>query len=134
MLDFKRPSGSDPSMPDMTPMIDCVFQLLVFFLLASSFAKASAVILELPKGQATNPPDSGPLVVAVDKVGNIFVQEEPVALESITAKVVQELKGLPSRSVELRADKSLPYERILEVMVRLEQAGAEQVNLSYEHK
>lgn len=134
MLDFKRSSGSDSSMPDMTPMIDCVFQLLVFFLLASSFAKASSVILELPKGQATHSPTSKPLVVAVDKAGNIFVQEEPVALESITAKVVQGLKEATSRSVELQADKSLPYERILDVMVRLEQAGAEQVNLSYEHK
>ncbi|MFO0948881.1 MAG: biopolymer transporter ExbD [Planctomycetota bacterium] len=136
MLDF-RPSGRSSSafeMPDMTPMIDCVFQLLIFFLLASSFVKGSSVILDLPKSNATTAPTDEPIVVSMNKQGMTFLNDQPISTEQLTDSVRTAMRNATSTAVLFRADKTLAYESVLGVIVRLEQAGAGQVKLSYEHE
>lgn len=134
MIDFQLPSASRSEMPDMTPMIDCVFQLLVFFLLASSFVKVSTVFLELPKGAATNMLADEPFVVTMAKNQTLRLNEELIDRERLRDALQPLLESSPSRGVLFRADRTLAYESILDVIVQLEQAGAKQVKLAYEHE
>lgn len=133
MLDFKtRNAEPESAFPDMTPMIDCVFQLLIFFLLASSFS-LPALQLNLPSATADGmAPDSG-LVISVAADRQVAVNGERIGLDRLE-EVLRHRRGSDSVSATLRADKRLDYEFILGIIVKVRGSGIETVNLSYERE
>src|SRR4051812_13460889 len=100
---------------DMTPMIDCVFQLLIFFLLSSSFL-TPALNLKLPRGQADQSSPTLPIVISVDAQDQILVNQQPVAKEQFRARLTEMFVQHDKREVLLRAHKGLAYEKVFEVM------------------
>ena len=129
-MEFVRRKKIDATI-DMTPMIDTLLQLFVTFLLSMSFA-ASAVRLDLPRASAnqTAPPDS--ITVALDGANQLFINHERVSLAELPGRLSTLLRKQEDRKVVLRADRVLPYEKVLEVMVLIQQAGASHIRLAYE--
>ena len=99
----------------MSSMTDIVFLLLIFFMLASTLVTTSALDLILPSSKAQTVKRKDVTVnISPDlrfSVGNKIVSESE--LESV---VVSETKGKEDAVVILRADKSVPYEKIVKVM------------------
>ncbi|MEM8710152.1 MAG: biopolymer transporter ExbD, partial [Planctomycetota bacterium] len=67
---------------ELTPLIDVVFQLLVFFLLTSSFVQPS-LRLDLPRGATLDDPDPTPIIVEIDAEGQIAVDGEIVESDEL---------------------------------------------------
>lgn len=130
-VEFKIPRA-DEGMIELTPLIDVIFQLLVFFMLSSSFLYP-ALDLVLPRldnlEQESNPPL---LVINLDQHGHLFLNSTAVAPEQLEEVLRQRLAEIDDRSVFLRADTSTPYGTILEVMKTANTAGALQFNFLYE--
>jgi biopolymer transport protein ExbD len=120
---------------DMTPMIDCVFQLLIFFLLASSFLTPS-VQLSLPKVSAdrqAHPEEA--IIVTLDAAHQLFINKEPANPEGLRDRLAGLLRQRGRQAaVILKADRSIPYEKVLETLVSIQKAGSAQVHLAYEQK
>lgn len=136
MLDFRPRDGDrETAFPDMTPMIDCVFQLLIFFLLASSFA-APAIVLNLPSAAADGTARDRPLVISVAADRQVAVNGQLVALDQLDQVLRRAAldDSTAAKGATLRADKGLDYEFVLGIIAKLHGAGIETVDLSHERR
>lgn len=117
----------------LTPLIDVVFQLLVFFMLTSTFASPS---LELVLPQLSGDlaaPESSSLRVEINAGGSVALEGEAVALERIPSWIGERLEGTPElKSASLRVDAATPYQRVLDVMQALSSNGIQEVHFIYE--
>lgn len=81
---------------DLTPLIDTVFMLLIFFIMATSFSKpVLEVVLQEAKGAVVQEQKKEPLVVTVTKEGRILCGEEETSVEAFEATVIARSKDDP---------------------------------------
>ncbi len=131
-MEFIRPKKSSLSL-DMAPLIDCVFQLLIFFMLSSSFM-APSLQLALPKASSKDPRDPEQIIISADKTGALFVNSSKVALNQLRDEIANKLEKSSKKSVHFRGDKDIPYSQFVQVMDYARQAGAKQINIVHEGK
>ncbi len=116
---------------DMSPMIDMVFLLLIFFIVASAMVDLDKPSVVLPTAKASKVPDdvSGRLNVSVDPVEQFYVGAAPVTLDALKARVSAELDLNPNLRVFIRSDEDVPYRVNKKLMTACAEVGA--VNLIY---
>jgi len=96
-------------------MTDVVFNLLIFFMLTSTLVHPSALKLLLPKG--SNQTSAKPLTtVSVTSDLKYYVELQPVAIENLEAVLKQKLGEKPDTYISLHADKSVPFENVVNVL------------------
>jgi biopolymer transport protein ExbD len=113
---------------DMTPMIDVVFNLLVFFLLTLAFTRPIFEV-DLP-GAAhgrIEPEPTQPIIVRLTRDGRVFVEEASVPLEHLQRQLAHALAQDPQRPVVLQADKQSPFGRFIGVMDAAKGAGTDRL-------
>lgn len=115
--------GCRPVEIGIAPLVDCVFLLLVFFLLTSSFDRPRHLDVELPPSStAASVADGAALLrVEVDREGRIVVAGRPCGLEDLEERL--RASSVPGDPIELDADRRLPLEGLtplLDVIGRLE--------------
>ena len=107
----------------MTPLIDVMLVLLVIFMVTAPFM-VSAVRVALPQADAQlAPPPPAPLVVHIDKTGQVFVQDLPVDATQVRAALALAAMADPDTEIQLRADTAVPYGRVAEFMALAQAAG-----------
>lgn len=118
---------------DMTPLIDCVFQLLIFFMLTWSFTAAVPVMdLALPKAASgTEKPPAG-IVVTVDAAGTLRVGTEAVEAGLLEARLREALAASADKVVTFRGDARMPYETFVLAMDAARRAGASNVRIAHD--
>ena len=124
---FGRFSREAPAAPmgdiNMTPLIDVMLVLLVIFMVTAPFM-VSAVRVALPQADAQlAPPPPAPLVVHIDKTGQVFVQDLPVDATQVRAALALAAIADPDTEIQLRADTAVPYGRVAEFMALAQAAG-----------
>lgn len=129
-MEFLRPRRPTLSL-DMAPLIDIVFQLLIFFMLSSSFLNP-ALKLNLPKAVTQDSKEPEQIIVSIDRKGSIYINRDEIQMERLTLALSQKLSGRIRKSVHVRGDKEMPYKYFVEVMDAARQAGATQVNIVHE--
>ena len=135
---IKRRSGGTLVL-EITPLIDVVFLLLIFFMLATSFDERSAFKIDLPKSTAAKTKSTLKEVqVLVDKDRNVYVrftdnsgksQNEKLDLASFVSVVSEKLNNSESKDVTISADKDIDYGFIVEIMSLLKESGATAINI-----
>lgn len=108
---------------DITALVDVVFQLLIFFLLTSSYVsqqsqQAPQVPVELPESslEAQSQPVED-FVITVDNEGDIFVEgRERVSLDELAIRLARAAETNANTVVLIRADQQVPYGKVAEVM------------------
>lgn len=111
---------------DMTPMIDVVMLLIIFFLVTSQFSQSIRTQLELPKqpGQETEIDTSGDIVVDLLADGTIRLEGESITLDSFIAMVnVELLHGNADTQVLIRPERTGQAMHLNRLCARLSQAG-----------
>lgn len=130
-VEFEIPS-SESSGINLTPLIDIIFQLLIFFLLSSTFLVPS-LEMKLPElSNETLAEDENRVVLSVDENRSIFINRTEVTRETLTSTLSEMLSEQASRVVYFRGDRNLPYEDFLELMDLSRKAGASDFNLVHE--
>ena len=128
-MNFRSARAPRGSVLDLTPLIDVIFQLLIFFLLTSSYVdqqqSASATVpVELPEAslEATASP-AEELVLTIDEGGAIYLNEEQLSLDMLTTRLLQRAAQKPQTIVLIRGDERVPYGRIAQVMAIVQATG-----------
>ena len=129
-MEFLRPKRPSLSL-DLAPLIDIVFQLLIFFMLSSSFLNP-ALKLSLPKAQIHDSKVPEQIVVSIDQAGKVFVNRTQVQMADLKIQLERRLSQDSKKSVHIRGDKEMPYKYFVRVMDVARQAGAKQVNIVHE--
>ena len=116
---------------DLTPMIDVVFLMLIFFMVSTSFTANNSLKLELPesKAQAANK-DEKQVTVSINSEGRLFVQDERVEDADLRRRVLNISKGDPNMRVVLRADAEAKHKRVVYVLDTIRELGMGKVGIA----
>lgn len=115
-------------MLDLTPLIDVVFQLVVFFMISSVFNVSPGIELELPDSSTSEAVEVTQLVVTVSGADEVYLNRELVALGALGEwRDGGRLEGESALLVE--ADAAVPYETIVRVLDEVRRGGVRAVNL-----
>jgi biopolymer transport protein ExbD len=131
--DLEAVEGGGSPESRLTPLIDVVFQLLVFFILTSTFANPALDIVLPQLAGETEAETVEAWRVELDAAGNLAVEGERIAVEDLDGVVRALVAGSPGRdAVVVAADAAVAHGRVLEVMQVLGEAGLR--NLLFEHE
>jgi len=127
-MTFSRRARRTQSGFDMTPMIDVVLQLIIFFLYTAHFSAMTRSPIDLPRerGEETVPVGSGAIVIDIRDDGRIMVERSEMTLEQVEQLVAVEVSraGSPSGvEVLVRSDRNVPASEINELARRLGALG-----------
>jgi biopolymer transport protein ExbD len=126
-MSVKIDRGKAAGLINMTPMIDVVFQLLLFFLVASRFADEERYMkMVLPQASEARPVSAttDAYTINVDHQGRFFVGGQALSRAGLQQALVQASANNPGRQrVVIRADKRCPFEYVVVVMDACNRAG-----------
>ncbi len=125
---LERSTGPQPmSDINMTPLIDVMLVLLVIFMITAPLM-SSALRLDLPRAEGAQPSDAPQSIeLAIDAQGQLFVAGAPVDDETLRARVSEAARLNPATEVQLRADRSVPYGRVAELIGLVQQGGLSRI-------
>lgn len=122
----------DPAI-NLTPMIDVVFTLLVFFMLATKFAERERELaLDLPAARAASDPVAVPheLVINVSRDGKVSIDGQGLQGEALSKALSDVARRTPGTPVTVRGDRHGEYDEIVQVLDECVRAGLSNVSLS----
>jgi biopolymer transport protein TolR len=112
---------------NMTPLIDVMLVLVVIFILTAPLL-ASSLRLDLPKAETARPQEAPQVVqVALDQAGQVYLQDQPLALEALRLRLADIARQNAQAEVQLRADEAVPYGRVVSVLDAAHQAGLSRI-------
>ena len=128
MLDFHDPRQEKKTL-DLTPMIDVVFLLLIFFMLTSMYARP-VLPLELPEAESCVPQRNQEIVIGIESDGELTLNQSPVAMDELQTILVRELdRKSEEKVIYLAADKSVEFGLAVRVMDVAKKAGAQNISI-----
>lgn len=121
---------SDEAIINVTPMLDIVFIMLIFFIVTTSFVKEFTVDMSRPSNE---PPKTEKLseviFVRIDDTGQIFVRDRLTDIRAVRANIVSGLAQKPDASVVVAAARDADVGILVRVVDQARIAGAQQVSL-----
>lgn len=128
---------------ELTPLIDVVFLLLIFFLVATTFDDMKAGIkIDLPQSTIKEISDIKEIQILVDRNKNMVMnfkengktQQVPVNKDSLKSKLAKKLDKMQDKNVIISADKKLDYGYIVDIMTISKEAGAQSLDIDTSSK
>jgi biopolymer transport protein TolR len=125
---LERTTGPQPmSDINMTPLVDVMLVLVVIFILTAPLL-ASSIRLDLPRSEGAAPGGGAQSVtVVVDRSGQAYLDDQPLDPAALAVRLRQLAEQNPQTEVQLRADASVPYGRVVEVMGAASAAGLSRI-------
>jgi biopolymer transport protein ExbD len=112
---------------NMAPLIDCVFLLLIFFAVSTSFVKDMKLDLERPSAASATIASTKALRVYLDRNGDCFVDEQPVKVWMLQSRVRDLLAVSTSKNVLVITDRLVSADKLIEVVDQCRLGGADEV-------
>ncbi len=120
---LNRISQSDQDGVNMTPMLDIVFILLIFFIVTAVFLDERAVDFTQADGEAPTGVTTAVISIVVDAENAISVEGRVVPITLVESEVQRHLVNRPGAAIDLRADKTSRLENVVSIKDDMEQAG-----------
>ena len=118
---------------DMTPMLDIVFIMLIFFIVTTSFVKEAGIQVNKPEAnQATKEPSAN-IFIAIRDNGEVWMDKRQVDVERVAANLERMLAEQPTDLVVIQADKEAEHGRVVEVMDQVKEAGIDKISIAAEN-
>lgn len=102
---------------EITPLIDCVFLLLIFFMVTTVFKNPAQLKLTLPIATSPQELDKRQLVTELDDEGNVALNSKQVSMESIDAFLIMEKQKLGVNSMLIKADQNAKHGDVIKLMM-----------------
>ncbi|MEE4251126.1 MAG: biopolymer transporter ExbD [Alcanivoracaceae bacterium] len=119
---------------DMSPLIDMVFILLIFFMVTTTFVKDMKLDLDRPTASSGAAASSKAIRIFIDKNGDIYVDNQPVRIYSLQGKLRDMLRLSTDKSVLVVTDENVPARVVLEVVDQSRLSGATDVGVATEQE
>ena len=124
-----RSQNSSISQINVVPLVDVMLVLLVIFMVAAPILQ-QGVSVELPQAKAgALSGEDQQLVVTIDKKGTIFLNDNAITLAELGPKLEAVTRLKPDKQVFLRADRSVPYGEVVQVMAAVKGAGVQSLGM-----
>lgn len=116
---------------ELSPLIDCIFQLLIFFMLSSTFL-TPAIQLTLPSATAGTSQNELEIIVTLSEEGDVYLNNTQTSLISLKSELQRMLTESSHKSVTIRGDQNMPYSAFLDALDIAKRSGAIHVNVAHQ--
>lgn len=123
-LDFERRKKPESDL-NMTPLIDMVFLLLIFFILSSHFVSSRGFNIKLPESKHAPSQKQDKNIIFIKKDGEIYLNNEKVQLDNLTENLKASISRSGSRAVVIKADEKVDLGLAVKIMDAAKQAEAQ---------
>ena len=118
----------------MTPLIDMVFILLIFFVVTASFVSETGMGIQRPLASSAEPLPSESIPITIDSIGRIAVDGRMTTLFSLRPLIERRLRSQPGLAVVIVADRAVSMDRTVRVMDEIRGAGITRIALAATQK
>ena len=121
-----KDAGSDDEAEttiDMSPLIDCVFILLIFFIVTTVFVEETGVEVDKPQADSSKDLPSNSILIAVTESGEVVFDKENIGVNRVQATVKRKLKEDSTMPVIIQADRKASAGLMVRVIDEAERAG-----------
>ncbi|MEW6993213.1 ExbD/TolR family protein [Colwelliaceae bacterium MEBiC 14330] len=115
---------------DMTPMLDVVFILLIFFIVTASFVKEAGIDVNRPEAATAVKKERANILVAISDKGDIWINKRKVDVRSVQANIERLKAENPQGTVVIQADKKATTDTLIKVMDSARAAGVYDVSIA----
>ncbi|WP_417691001.1 ExbD/TolR family protein [Pseudidiomarina sp.] len=115
---------------DMTPMLDVVFIMLIFFIVTATFVKEAGIDVNRPEAATAVQKDRANILVAISETGEIWINKRQVDVRAVQANIERLYAENPQGSVVIQADKLATTETLIKVMDAARAAGVFDVSIA----
>ncbi|CAN5234903.1 biopolymer transporter ExbD [soil metagenome] len=128
----RHASGEDDTEINITPMLDIVFIMLIFFIVTTSFIKETGIDPNRPEAQTAAEKARGNILIAISAVGQIWMNKNQVDLNQVRNMVETARAETPESSVIVIADERAPTGVLIDVMDQIRLGGVEGISVAAE--
>ncbi len=127
-MQFRRRLKTNATV-DLVPMIDVVFQLVIFFMVSTTFILTPGINLALPESTTAEPVAAAKIVITVASEEEVYLNKDKVELESLVPLLKEMRGGAEEGSVIVEGDQQVSYSLLIRVLDVLRSAGFSGANL-----
>lgn len=128
MVRYRKRHQEDQGI-DMSPLIDIVFILLIFFMVSATFVKDMDLEINRPKASTSTPSSTKAMRVYIDSSGETYLDNQPIRTWMIQSKLRDMLRASTESSVLVVTDEGVPARKLIEVVDQCRLAGAKDVGV-----
>ena len=115
---------------NLTPMLDVVFIMLIFFIVTTSFVKEAGIQVNRPSAATSEQKAAANIIVAIRKNNEIWIDKRIVDIRAVRANI-EKLKSLNSQnSIVIQSDKESKTDTLIKVMDQIRLAGINEISIS----
>jgi biopolymer transport protein ExbD len=115
---------------DITPMLDVVFIMLIFFIVTASFVKEAGIDVNRPEAATAVKKDRANILVAISEKGEIWINKRKVDVRAVQANIERLYAENPQGTVVIQADRKATTDVLIKVMDASRAAGIEDVSIA----
>ena len=123
----ERVTKAEESDVNVTPLLDIVFIMLIFFIVTATFIKEPGVDVDRPEAQTAEAQRLVSILVAIDADNSIWINREEVPLEAVRTRLERLRRENPRGSAVIQADGQAHSEYLVRVLEQIRAAGVEDV-------
>ena len=115
---------------DMTPMLDVVFIMLIFFIVTASFVKEAGIDVNRPEAATAVKKDRANILIAISDKGEIWINKRRIDVRAVQANIERLHAENPQGTVVIQADKKATTETLIKIMDASRAAGVYDVSIA----
>lgn len=128
MRKFAKKQEDEGAEIDLTPMLDVVFIMLIFFIVVASFIKEAGIEINRPDNTNSDPSDASSILVRIEADDQIWMENRRVDARAVRANIQRLLASDPEQAVSIKVDKGARANTVVNVADSAREAGAGTVN------
>lgn len=117
---------------DITPLVDCVFLLLIFFMVTTVFSTTPGLRVDLPKAAESDMPPEKDLNIVISKDGELELNGIPLVMEDLERALLEAKEMYRSKVLIIKADKKTYHEVVVDVMDAAKGVGIDELAIATE--
>lgn len=117
---------------NITPMLDIVFIMLIFFIVTTSFVKDTGIDPQRPTAKTTEPKPRGNILIGVNTEGHIWMNNRRIELTDIRQMVEETVRETPESSAVVVSDEAAPTGTVIDIMDQVRAGGVTNISIAAE--
>ncbi|QEQ97713.1 ExbD/TolR family protein [Neptunomonas concharum] len=130
MINLPDSGKSNSSDDNLIPLINIVFLMLIFFMVAGQIQRTDSIKIEPPQSVSSLSPEDEKVSLIIEHDGSIHLEDTAVELDQLANLLALQISHQPTSSLLIKTDATLPAEKLYEILKYVRAAGFQKISLA----